>query len=73
MVLITIDFHMVIIEVCVGQNLVDDVLLYRGSGTNIITKDVKETIGVTFPQAHSLYVLNGRSKFDKANRNHLGL
>jgi hypothetical protein len=33
MVLIAIDLHMVIIEVHVGQNIVDDVLLDKGSIT----------------------------------------
>jgi hypothetical protein len=41
---------MVIIEVHVGQNLVDDVLLDKGFGTNIITKDLKKRLGLPFPK-----------------------
>lgn len=68
MVLAAIDLHMVIIKVHVGQILVDDVLLDRGSRTNIITEDLKKWLGVTFPQACSLYASNGGSKFDKPIR-----
>jgi hypothetical protein len=39
---IAIDPHMVVIQVNVGRNLVDDVLLDGGSAANIVTKDLRK-------------------------------
>jgi hypothetical protein len=36
-----IDNHMAIIQVQIGRNTIDDVLLDGGSGVNIITKQLK--------------------------------
>jgi hypothetical protein len=44
--LVAIDPHMVIIQVHVGRNLVDDVLLNEGFGANIITEDLKKRLGL---------------------------
>jgi len=38
---IAINPHMTVIQVNVGQNLVDDVLLDGGSGANIIAEDLR--------------------------------
>ena len=34
-----IDKHMLVISICIGKNVVDDVLLDRGSGVNVITEE----------------------------------
>jgi hypothetical protein len=41
---------MAIIPVHVGKNLVEDVLLDGGLGVNIITKDLREKLGLSIPK-----------------------
>ncbi len=48
--LIAINPHMVVIQVHIGRNLVDDVLLGGGSKANIITKDLRKRLGLPFPK-----------------------
>jgi hypothetical protein len=48
--LVAIDLHMAVIQVHVGQNLVDDVLLDEGSGANIITEDLRKWLGLPSPK-----------------------
>jgi hypothetical protein len=48
--LVTINPHMVVIQVHVGQNLIDDVLLDKGSRTNIIIEDLRKWLGLPFPK-----------------------
>jgi hypothetical protein len=43
---VAINPHMAIIQVHVGQNLVDDVLLDGGSGANIIARDLRRQLGL---------------------------
>jgi hypothetical protein len=47
--LVAIDPHVVVIPIHVGKNLVEDVLLDRGSNVNIITKDLRENVGLPIP------------------------
>jgi hypothetical protein len=56
MVSIAIDPHLVVIHIHVGWNLVDDVSLDRGSGANIITKDLRKQLGLPSPKP-TRYVL----------------
>jgi hypothetical protein len=44
--LVVIDSQMAIILVHVGKNIVEDVLLNGGLGVNIITEDLRETLGL---------------------------
>jgi hypothetical protein len=48
--LVAIDLHMAVIQVRVGQNLVDDVLLDEGSGANIIIEDLRKWLGLPSPK-----------------------
>jgi hypothetical protein len=41
---------MVVIQVHVGQNLMDNVLVDRGFGANIITDDMRKWLGLPFPK-----------------------
>ncbi len=50
MVSVNIDPHMAVIQVHVGQNLVDDVLLDGGFGANIITKDLRKQLKLLLPK-----------------------
>ncbi len=50
MALIAINPHMAVIQIHIGQNLVDDVLLGGGSRANIITEDLKKRLGLPFPK-----------------------
>jgi hypothetical protein len=43
---IAINPHMVVIQVHVGWNMVDDVLLDENFGANIITKDLRKWLGL---------------------------
>jgi hypothetical protein len=43
---IAIDLHLAIIQIHVGRNVVDDMLLDRGSRTNIIDKDLRKQFGL---------------------------
>jgi hypothetical protein len=47
---IAINPRMAIIQVHVGQKLVDDVLLNRGFSANIITKDLRKWLGLPSPK-----------------------
>ncbi len=45
-VAVTIDNHMVVIQVQIGKNTIEDVLLDRDSGINIITKQLRLKLGL---------------------------
>ena len=44
-----IDKHMPVISISIGKNIVDDVLLDRGSGVNVITKEERCKLGLPKP------------------------
>ena len=44
-----IDKHMPMISICIGKNIVDDVLLNGGSGVNIITEEERRRLGLPKP------------------------
>ena len=44
-----IDRHMPVISVCVGKNIVEDVLIDGGSGVNIITEEERRRLGLPKP------------------------
>ena len=44
-----IDKHMPIISICIGKNVVDDVLLDGGSGVNVITEEERRRLGLPKP------------------------
>lgn len=50
MTLVAINPHMTIIQIHIGQNLVDDVLLGEGFGANIIIEDLRKQLGLPFPK-----------------------
>jgi hypothetical protein len=50
MTLVAINPHMAVIQVHIGQNLVDDVLLGEGSRANIIIEDLKKQLWLPFPK-----------------------
>jgi len=50
MTLVAINPHMTIIQIHIGQNLVDDVLLSEGFGANIIIEDLRKQLGLPFPK-----------------------
>jgi hypothetical protein len=43
---VVIDFHMAVISVHVGKNIMEDVLLDGGLGVNIIIEDLRKKIGL---------------------------
>jgi hypothetical protein len=56
MAAVAINLHMTVIQVHVGQNLVDNVLLDEGSSANIIIKDLKKYLGLPSPKP-AIYML----------------
>ena len=44
-----IDKHMPVISICIGKNIVDDVLLDSGSGVNVITEEERRKLGLPKP------------------------
>jgi len=58
--LVTIDPHMAIIQVHMGKYIVEDVLLDGGSGVNIITKDLRNKLGLPIlkPTPYTLKMAN---------------
>ena len=44
-----IDKHMPVISICIGKNVVDDVLLDEGSGVNVITEEERRRLGLPKP------------------------
>ena len=44
-----IDKHMPVISICIGKNVVDDVLLDGGSGVKVITKEERRRLGLPKP------------------------
>ena len=56
-----IDKHMPVISICIGKNIVDDVLLDGGSGVNVITKEERRKLGLPKPSLASfnLKMANG--------------
>ena len=44
-----IDKHMSVISICIGKNIVDDVLLDGGSGVNVITEEEHYRLGLPKP------------------------
>ena len=44
-----IDKHMPVISICIGKNIVDDVLLDGGSGVNVITEEERHRLGLPKP------------------------
>ena len=44
-----IDKHMPVISICIGKNIVDDVLLDGGSGVNVITEEERRKLGLPKP------------------------
>ena len=44
-----IDKHMPVISICIGKNIVDDVLLDGGSGVNVITEEEHRRLGLPKP------------------------
>ena len=44
-----IDKHMPVISICIGKNVVDDVLLDGGSGVNVITEEEHRRLGLPKP------------------------
>ena len=44
-----IDKHMPVISICIGKNVVDDVLLDGGSGVNVITKEERHRLELPKP------------------------
>ena len=44
-----IDKHMLVISICIGKNIVDDVLLDGGSGVNVITEEESRKLGLPKP------------------------
>ena len=44
-----IDKHMPVISICIGKNIVDDVLLDGGSGVNVITEEERCRLGLPKP------------------------
>jgi len=48
--IVIIDSHMVVIQVQIGRNMIDDLLLDGGSGLNIITKQLKAKLGLPKPK-----------------------
>ena len=44
-----IDKHMPVISICIGKNVVDDVLLDGGSGVNVITEEERRRLGLLKP------------------------
>ena len=45
----TIDKHMPVISICIGKNIVDDVLLDGGSGINVIIEEERRKLGLSKP------------------------
>ena len=43
------DKHMLVISICIGKNIVDDVLLDGGSGVNVITKEERRKLELPKP------------------------
>lgn len=50
MALVAIDLHMAVIQVHVGQNLVDDVLLDESSSAKIIIEDLRKKLVLPSPK-----------------------
>ena len=44
-----IDKHMPVISICIGKNIIDDVLLDGGSGVNVITEEERRKLGLPKP------------------------
>ena len=44
-----IDKHMPVISICIGKNIVDDVLLDGGFGVNVITEEERRKLGLPKP------------------------
>ena len=44
-----IDKHMPVISICIGKNIVDDVLLDGGSRVNVITEEERRKLGLPKP------------------------
>jgi hypothetical protein len=57
---IAIDNHMAIIQVQVGKNKIDDVLLDGGSGVNIIIEQLRARLGLLKPKPtpYNLWMAN---------------
>ncbi len=45
-----IDFHMVVIKIQVGKNMVEDILLDGKSSMNIMTEELQEWLGFPNPK-----------------------
>ena len=56
-----IDKHMPVISICIGKNIVDDVLLDGGSGINVITEEERRKLGLPKPSSapFNLKMANG--------------
>ena len=46
-----IDKHMPVISICIGKNVVDDVVLDNGSGVNVITEEERRRLGLLKPSS----------------------
>ncbi len=49
-IVVTIDNHMAVIQVQIGKNTIEDVLLRGGSRVNIITKQLRLRLGLPKPK-----------------------
>ncbi len=54
--LVAIDPHMVVIQVQVGKNMVEDVILDGGSSVNIMVEELQKQLGLPSPKP-TLYTL----------------
>ena len=56
-----IDKHMPVISICIGKNVVDDVLLDGGSGVNVIIEEERRRLGLPKPSSapFNLKMANG--------------
>ncbi len=49
-IVLTIDNHMVVIQIQIGKNIIEDVFMDEGSGVNIITKQMRLRLGLLKPK-----------------------
>jgi hypothetical protein len=64
------DNQMAIIQIQVGKNIVENVLLNGGASVNIIIKNLRTKLGLPKPRPIPYYFKNGKSEYDQAFKNH---
>ncbi len=67
---IEVDNQMVIIQIQVGKNIVDNVLLDGRTSVNIIIKNLITKLGLPKPRPAPYHLRNVKLKYDQAFWNH---